>query len=367
MNRPTRRRVLRIGASTAGAAVLGSTAVGAAQAAEPAFSGRRSGAAADSAVTAADTGLLENGVPAFVDVATDLASQGVAGKSDSIYFTSRVEAAGRKFGVLVHTVNAIEHDQRIMAISVTDETTGWYKSHQVPVAKEDYTWSTEGLDIRMPGLTWTGDSKNMSVQASTPWGAFDFEFEAQGPDLIYAGTGEFDMLGERQYEFAIPALRTTGTLTAEGETLDVSGESWLDRQWGELPLGPSRRWTWMNLSLSNGDKVAIWEFVGDKRNSWATVLHPDGGLELVAVKALADDASRFWTSSTSGNSYPTRWRVQIPSLQADLDVRVTGPDNQELALGQLVRFEGTASTSGVYRGRRVTAHHFVEMVGDWRK
>ncbi|MCW8378732.1 lipocalin family protein [Streptomyces justiciae] len=356
MNHPSRRRVLTIGASAAGAMALGPTALSTAHAAE-----RRSSTPAAFASTS-----TESGVPAFVDASTDLASQGVAGKSDSIYFTSRLNAPGHSFGVLVHTVNAIEHDQRILAISVTDETTGWYKGYQVPVAKEDYTWSTEGLDIKAPGLTWTGDAENMSVQASTPWGELDFEFEAEGPVMNYAGTGEFDMLGERQYEFAIPALRTSGTLTLEGKTYKVYGESWLDRQWGELPLGPARRWTWMNLSLSNGDKVAIWEFVGDKRNTWATVLHPDGAYELVAVKSLAEDASDYWTSPDSGNTYPTRWRVQIPSLEAYLTVRVTGPAGQELATGSLVRFEGTATASGIYQGEKVTSRNYVEMVGDWR-
>lgn len=46
------------------------------------------------------------------------------------------------------------------------------------------------------------------------------------------------MLGTPQYEFALPSLRTTGTLTIQGRTEQVSGESWLDRQSAQLPLGP---------------------------------------------------------------------------------------------------------------------------------
>ncbi|MDD9376906.1 lipocalin family protein [Streptomyces sp. ZAF1911] len=351
----SRRRLLTIGAPVAAAAVLCTTVLTTAQADES-----HSSAAAG---TTAGTG-----IPASVNASTDLASQGAKGKSDSIYFTSQVKSKGHTFGILVHTVNAVEADQRIMSVAVTDETTGWYKNYQVPVAKDDYTWSTEGLNIKMPGLTWTGDAKQMSVQASTPWGALDLDFETKGPAMNYAGTGEFDMLGKRQYEFALPAMRTTGTLTLEGQTHKVSGESWLDRQWGELPLGASNHWTWMNLSLSNGDKVAIWDAVGNKEeNSWATVLHPDGSYELAAVKPLADSADKFWTSPTSGQSYPTRWRVQIPSLKADLNVRVTGTKGQEIGAGQLSRFEGTATTTGIYKGKPVTGHNFVEMVGNWSK
>ncbi|MCW8379694.1 lipocalin family protein [Streptomyces justiciae] len=357
MNKHRRRRPWVIGASVAAAAVLGAAALSTAQADESSSTPSSSGPALSA----------DKGVPATVDASTDLASQGTAGKSDSIYFTSRVKSHGHNFGILVHTVNAAEHDQRIMSVSVTDTTTGWYKDYQVPVAKDDYTWSTEGLNIKMPGLTWTGDAKNMSVQASTPWGELDLKLKADSPVMNYAGTGEFDALGERQYEFAIPSMRTTGSLKVEGKTYKVSGDSWLDRQWGELPLSGSNHWTWMNLDLSNGDKLAIWDFVGtDKENSWATVQHPDGSYELVAVKPLAEDASHEWTSS-SGNTYPTQWRVQIPSLKADLKVKVTGPKDQEMGSDRLVRYEGTANASGTYQGKKVTSENYVEMVGNWSK
>jgi hypothetical protein len=358
MSMINRRRLWTIGASVAATAVMSTAALATAQADEP--SSRASAAA-----TASSVG---NGIPATVDASTDLASQGAEGKSDSIYFTSRVKSQGHTFGILVQTVNAVEHDQRVMSVSVTDENTGWYKSYQVPVAKNAYTWSTEGLNIKMPGLTWTGDARKMSVQVTTPWGALDLDLRSNGQVLNYAGTGEWDMLGARQYEFALPSLRTTGTLTVQGKTRKVSGESWLDRQWGELPLGASNHWTWMNLSLSNGDKVAIWDAAGDKKeNSWATVLHPDGSYELAAVEPLADGASEYWNSPNSGQTYPTRWRVEIPSLKADLTVRLTGTKAQELGEGRQSRLEGTARTTGTYEGKRVTGWNYVEMVGAFSK
>lgn len=304
------------------------------------------------------------GIPASVDPATDLASQGPDAPSDSIYFTSRVKGQGHDFGVLVHTLQDNPHDQRILAISITDETTGWYNSYQVSVGRSDYTWSTESLDIKMPGLTWTGDAKKMAVKASTPWGAVDFIFEVKGRALNYAGTGEWDMLGARQYQFALPSMRTTGTLTIEGKVYNVAGDSWLDRQWGNLPLGPDNRWTWMNISLSNGDRIGLWDIVGaDTENCWATVLHPDGSYSLASVKPLADGADEFWGSANSGNTYPSRWRVEIPSLRADITVRISGPVAQELGSGMLTRYEGTATVAGNYAGQRVMGHSYVEMVG----
>ncbi|AUX44543.1 uncharacterized protein SOCE26_060070 [Sorangium cellulosum] len=96
----------------------------------------------------------------------------------------------------------------------------------------------------------------MSVALTVPWGSLDVVLEPQGPVLNYNGTGEFVLLGETNYEFAFPDMRTTGNLTIEGESLRVAGRSWLDRQWGWTSEMPSRRWTWMNLNSPNGDASA---------------------------------------------------------------------------------------------------------------
>lgn len=101
-------------------------------------------------------------------------------------------------------------------------------------------------------------------------------------------------------------------------------------------LGTTARWTWMYLSLSNGDQVAIWDTINEEtENSCATVLHPDGSYELVSLEPLAEGADEFWTSPNSGMVYPTRWHLQIPSLKADFRLQITGPKNQELGNGTL--------------------------------
>lgn len=124
----------------------------------------------------------------------------------------------------------------------------------------------------------------------------------------------------------------------------------------------------MNLSLSNGAKVAVWDIVGaNAENAWATVLHPDGSYELAGVKPVAAGVDKTWSSPSSGAVYPTRWRVEIPSLNADLSVSITGTDAQELGDGMLARYEGTATATGKYNGQEVTGHNYVEMVGDWSK
>ncbi|MER7794397.1 lipocalin family protein [Streptomyces sp. NPDC097640] len=348
---------IRLGVAVSAAATLGATA------AVPAVQA----AGQDIHQTSTST---YAGIPSAVNPDTDLAAHTPGTQrlwNDSIYFTSWIKAGGHNFGVLVHTLDFPNIDNRIWRVTVTDEDTGWHKLYESKVAQKDYSWSKRKLNIKAPGLTWTGNAQNMAVKAATPWGALNFNLKAQGPALKYAGTGTFDLLGSQQYEYALPSMRTTGTLAVQGKTHAVSGESWLDRQWGPVPLDDkTMHWTWMNLRLPNGDKLAIWDYANNKRgNAWATVVHPDGSYSLAEVKPLAKGAHRTWTSPVSGNSYPTRWSVDIPALKTHLNVRITGTDAQE-ATGNPRGYEGTAAFNGTYEGKQASGVNYVEMVGNWK-
>lgn len=311
--------------------------------------------------------VANGGIPAVVNPAADLAAQ-VPGPGltwiDSIFIAGFAHGGGHNFGILVHVLNFPNASQLKLFIGITDTSTGWYRNYQASIPQDQYTWSREGLDIAMPGLTWTGNARQMQVTATTPWGSLKARFTPEGPALNYSGIGLAKLLGDVDHEYAFPVMRTVGTLTAEGGTRAVSGISWLDRQWGPVPVtDPSMRWTWMNIALSNGDQLAIWDIVDNQaQNSWVTVLHPDGSYQLAAVSPLADGASGFWTSPVTHKTYPTRWRIDIPALGSRLSVVITGPRGQEYPDGHV---EGAAAVTGAYQGRTVTGTTFVEMTGEW--
>ena len=314
------------------------------------------------------TAAATSGIPAVVDPGADLAAQ-VPGPEltwvDSIFITARVHGGGHEFGVLVHTLAFPSADQRNLYVSVIDTSTGWYRNYEALIPEDEFTWSTTGLDIVMPGLTWTGSAHQMQVKATTPWGSLNAQFTPKGPVLNYSGMGLIQLLDDVNYEYAFPAMRTAGTLTTKGRTRRVSGVSWLDRQWGPVPVtDPSMRWTWMNVSLSNGAQLAVWDIVNDTaENSWVTALRRDGSYEVAAVRPLARRAGRFWTSPATGNTYPTRWRIGIPALSSRLSVIVTRPKGQEFSDGHV---EAAATVTGIYKGRKVTGTTYVEMTGDWQ-
>ena len=316
---------------------------------------------------------VRSAIPGVVDPAADLGRHPAGPEPtwfDSIYFTSAVRAGNQEFGLQVHTrvlPNRPEGAYR-WTLAVINKTTGWYDDYAVVVEPKDYRWSQGELDIKAPGLSWTGNATHQTVRVDTPWGSLDAQLTPTGPALNYASTGYFTLVdGVPNYEYALPQVRTTGTLTVNGRRHAIKGTSWLDRQWGEMPR-TLERWTWMNLSMPGGDKIAVWDTVGARtKHTWATVLHKDGSYRVVGVEPLADGVSRTWTSPATGQKYPTRWRLRIPALHTQLDVRITGNPDQEIATpdggGYL---EAAATFTGRYEGRRVRGENYVEMTGEWK-
>lgn len=314
--------------------------------------------------------VAQSGIPALVDASTDLAAQPPGpelGWADSIYFTSRVKAGGHDIGLLVHVVSIPNGPGQKIVFSVTDETTGYYNYHVTQIEPEDFHWSEDELHITAPGLTWTGNAEKMDVSLEVPWASLELELVSRGKVMNYGGTGAFPLFGHVNHEFALPDMQTTGTLTIEGDRQQVEGQSWLDRQWGPVAPKPNTRWSWISLNLPNGEVMAIWDAISQSADShsWVTAMSADGTYAVDAVQPLADGASNFWTSSVTGNTYPSRWRVSIPALDADLTVEVTGTDQQEIVIHGDGRMEATAAFTGIYNGADVSGMSYVELFGDW--
>ena len=312
-------------------------------------------------------------LPTMVDPATDLAAQPPGPDKtwfDSIFIAGQVTGGDHGFGILVHLLSQPATDTHRLAVVVTDTTTGAIESHSVMLKAGDFTWDRDKLWIIAPGLTWSGDASCQKVTVTTDWGAIDIALEAQGPVLFYAGLGRFDLLGATQFQFALPQMRTTGTLTFDGRTMLVAGETWLDRQWGGLPDLRVNRWSWMNLAMPNGDKIAIWNARSadgtGSEDSWATILHPDGTHEIVPVEPLADTAERFHESTENDFAFPTKWTVTIASRDTRLEVVTTSVDQEIPGLGTSI-YEGAATFSGRYLGQDVVGRTYVEQLGNWSR
>jgi predicted secreted hydrolase len=353
------RKQRRRSAAAIATLAFGAVLAGAASSAIPATAHTGSDPAGTKPMAAATTAPA---FPTFVHLPADQAAHPDA-LQEWWYIIGHVEAKGHRFGYEV-TIGGGKQPQVIT--SITDKTTGAYYTHSQSFSVDQTSFSAAELDIRTPKATLSGSMNAMQLHATLPVGEIDLTLSARGPAIYNNGTGLMPFLGGTSYYYSLPSLASHGTLKVNNRTYPVTGESWLDRQWGTWDWSTMQKWTWMPLQLSNGDRVNLWDLFAEGREfPYATVLHPDGTQEIVAVEPLAATTSDFWTSPTTGQRYGTRWTVKIPALNASLTV-VAEPQGQERLGAFGGTYEGAASVTGRYRGKPVIGQTYVEQNGNWR-
>jgi predicted secreted hydrolase len=294
---------------------------------------------------------------------------------NSWFFTGHFVADGHTISCLYHVMVMLTPDgqQVIQSVAaITDETTGWYTSGDIVLPYAGAGDVADGIDYKLPNGEMQVTPGAYHAKATLENGALDLQLVPTSPTIYNGGTGIFPLQGMTIHEYSVPAMTATGTITMDGKTYQVEGNGWFDRQWQDNPTTGSGEptWSWMGLRLDNGDSVSLWSAfdatIGEDR-AWATVLHEDGSQTVAAVEPSLG-ATDEWTSEESGNTYPTRWSVSIPSLDMQLEVD-PAPQEQEIVSVApfLTKYEGATAVTGTQGGEPIGGYGYVELVGVWKK
>jgi len=309
------------------------------------------------------------GAPLFVAADPDLvAKEGVA--QDSWFVISHLTSGNSRLDLLVHYIRLTPPQGPLIQamVSVLDPVSGKSLSEEKDYKPSETTFSTASLNVQTPSGGISGDASSMHVTAHFQRINVDLTLAHQGPLLANLGTGILPFYGDINYEYALPSMKTDGSVVIDGKRYQVDGVSWFDRQWGQM--APSfwahMQWTWMGISLDNGDRISLWDIIdGDREHALATMLHPDGRHEVVDVEPVAEGATSIWTSAATGRRYPTHWVVSIPMLKARLRVEPLVREQEFVSPIGIHKYEGASKVAGEIQGKPATGHAVVELVGDW--
>jgi predicted secreted hydrolase len=310
------------------------------------------------------------GTPLFVAADPDLvAKEGVA--QDSWFVISHLTSGSNRLDLLVHYIRLTppQTDPMIQAmVSVLDPVSGASIAEEKDYKASEATFSTSSLDVQTPAGGVSGNASAMHVTGRFQRINVDLTLAHQGPLLANLGTGILPFYGEINYEYALPNMKTVGSVVVDGKHYQVDGVSWFDRQWGQMAQSfwAHMKWSWMGICLDNGDRISLWDIIdGDKEHAFATLLHPDGRHEIVDVEPLALGATNIWISAASGHRYPTHWVVSIPTLKARLYVEPLVREQELVSPIGIHKYEGASKVTGEMQDEPVTGHAVVEQVGDW--
>ncbi len=173
--------------------------------------------------------------------------------------------------------------------------------------------------------------------------------------------------GNASYYYAYTRLPVEGTIRVGGESLAVAGSGWLDREWSTSSLGPGQvGWDWFALQLDDGWDLMVYQLRNADGSADPTsdgvLVSPEG--ERVPLRWGRDfeiAALDQWRSAVDGASYPSRWKVTVPSRDLDLTV-VPVLEDQELNLA-FRYWEGAVRVEGSSRGEPVRGRGYVELTG----
>jgi predicted secreted hydrolase len=196
-----------------------------------------------------------------------------------------------------------------------------------------------------------------------------------GKDLVKHGTNGYSQKGAQagnaSHYYSLTRMPTRGSLTLQGRTFQVGGDSWMDHEFGTSFLEPGQvGWVWFSLQLDDGSELMLYEMrrsdgARDSHSS-GTIVEADGKtIHLSAADFLVRPADVRWRSPKTGATYPIGWTISVPSRSISLRVG-TSVEDQELDTSHstdVTYWEGAIEAAGTVSGHQASGHGYLEMTG----
>lgn len=202
----------------------------------------------------------------------------------------------------------------------------------------------------------------------------DLLLQERDPPVLHGSDGfsrKGSAEGNASYYYSLTRLPTRGSIELDGHRFDVTGQSWMDHEFGTTFLEPNQvGWDWFSIQLDDGRDLMVFQLRCtdgsiDPRSS-GTLVEPDRSIVRIARDAgFRLTPGRIWRSPLSGARYPVGWNVRIAQPAVDLAV-TAAVDDQELRAGQssgVTYWEGVIDVEGTVSGRPTAGRGYLEMTG----
>jgi predicted secreted hydrolase len=172
--------------------------------------------------------------------------------------------------------------------------------------------------------------------------------------------------GNASYYYSLTRLETTGTVAVGGETIPVTGLSWMDHEYSTSALSAGQvGWDWFSLQLDDRSELMVFQIRRDDGSvdpySSGALVAADGTTRHLDRDAFVIEVAGTWRSPRTGSEYPARWTITVPTAGLTLRLEPHLAD-QELDLSYAY-WEGAVRATGERDGRPVSGNGYVEMTG----
>jgi len=230
------------------------------------------------------------------------------------------------------------------------------------------------------GRIWNGNWEIQWDGGDQKLQAIDERFElhlllhAEKPPVIHGENGVSQKAagpGHASHYISLTRLTTTGSIDLQGKKFKVSGTSWMDHEFFTHQLDANQTgWDWLSLQFADNTELMLFH-----------IRHGDGSIDPYSAGTYVDARGKTthlresdfilqplgekWTSPVTHATYPIHWKITIPSLSLDLEVK-TPLASQELASSAKFSpdyWEGSIVLNGSRKGQPLGGVGYLEMTG----
>jgi len=197
------------------------------------------------------------------------------------------------------------------------------------------------------------------------------DYDTYKRPLIIGDNGKVDQgSNSYSYYYSQTGINVTGSINFNGNSENVKGKAWIDRQYGTFNPLVDEKYEWLSIQLSNGMDFNIWNLFNENNEI------PDD-IKYVLLSAYVDentqytngnfklDRLKYFCTNDDEMCYSSQWRLTSEINEIDLLIS-TRRDDSEVSL-PFRFYEGSTTISGTVNGIAVTGIGFAELLHSYEK
>ncbi|WP_261905102.1 lipocalin-like domain-containing protein [Vibrio fortis] len=246
-----------------------------------------------------------------------------------------------------------------------------YMAHSaVTTQKKHYAdekWSRDhaalaGVDVSpfrvyLDDWQWTSSTDDLfpaTLNASSEQFGYSLILTSSAPYQKQGKQGYSEKSADGQvasYYYSQPFIDVSGQVVIDGNTHQVFGKGWIDREWSsQFLLDSQQGWDWFALRLNDETSLVVFQLrdseTGSASYSNARLMNQDGSGTAIARDEIAMRVQKY--TEIDNRDYPTEWTISIPNHEIELTVSALNP-NAKMPLS-VPYWEGPVIIQGSHTG-----------------
>ena len=188
---------------------------------------------------------------------------------------------------------------------------------------------------------------------------FDLILTSRKKPLLEGGKGFLNLNSKQTYYYSLTNMETKGWITIGSRRVEVSGKSWMDHQWADVPYSADK-WTWFSVQLDNNCEMVCFEYDDRKKKTYLASMIDRKGSAFHTTDVKIIPKGKGWESPKTGAKYPLSWEITAPSFKIELTLSPIIKE-QEMFFSAINYWEGPMKVSGTMKGKKVSGMGFMEL------